>query len=105
MKITEPTTMLTDYVLAFISLLLAAKFLCRRQRRDKHAAWLWGVGFAIAGAAAVVGGTFHGFAPYFSDPTKWALWNTTVGLIGLSGGFMLSGSIVTNFRGSDGGAK
>lgn len=97
--------MLTDYVLALISLLFAIKFLGHGHWRDKHAAWLWGLGFAIAGAAAVVGGTFHGFASYFSDPTKWALWNTTVGLIGLSGGFMLSGSMIANFQGSDNGAK
>ena len=35
---------------------------------------LWSVGFLTAAAAAAAGGTFHGFAYYFSAPMHRSLW-------------------------------
>jgi hypothetical protein len=77
--ITEPVTMATDYVLALAALGCAVSL--RRSRRSVVSIVLWRLGFLFTAAAAAVGGTYHGFAPYFSASVHETLWRVTVALI------------------------
>ena len=90
MSITQPATMITDYVLAAAGIVFGALLL---QSRGLKATLLWSIGFLTAGAAAAIGGTYHGFTLYFSEPLRRTLWNSTAGLIGASAGFMISAGI------------
>src|SRR5262249_30843096 len=90
MSITQPATMITDYVLA------AAGFLCGAlllKARPSKAQQMWSIGLLTAGAAAALGGTYHGFTLYFDEPFRRTLWNSTAASIGASAAFMISGAI------------
>src|SRR2546425_5922693 len=91
MQITEPVTMLTDYALAAASLAFALLLSRMIGPRNRVSAWLWSAGFITSAFAALVGGTYHGFALYFDEWTLRTLWNVTVYLMGASGGLMVAG--------------
>ena len=74
----EPVTMITDYVLAAICLVLGSKL-----RRDAR---FWALAFLALGAAALLGGTWHGFRQ--SD----ALWKATTLSVGVASFGMVAGS-------------
>src|SRR5262245_19368853 len=82
LTITEPATMITDYFLAMASLVFGVLLLRLRTRRREMSLLLWGIGFLASALAAIFGGTYHGFALYFSDPRHRATWNLTMLLIG-----------------------
>jgi hypothetical protein len=90
--ISEPVTMLTDYLLATGSMVFGISLL-RNSTRSSRIALLWPLGFFCGAAAAIVGGTFHGFATMQSAGTHTALWNITLVLIGISAGFMISAAL------------
>ncbi len=80
MTITEPATLITDYILAIVAVVLAV-LVSRRRRPRRLSTYLWIAGFLLTGGAAATGGTWHGFALYFSEPTHRLIWNVTVALI------------------------
>ena len=98
--ISEPVTLLTDYILAIVVLIFGISLFRTRNGTSGKATLLWSVGFLTAAAAAAAGGTFHGFAYYFSAPMHRSLWRVTVGLIAASACFatvaVLIQSEVTN---------
>lgn len=69
----EPIAALTDYAIAFECLLLAG-WLLRLGRPGR----LWAIAFGTVATAAVLGGTYHGFAEAMSQQTLWTLWQGTV---------------------------
>lgn len=90
MKISEPVTTLTDYILAaeliFLGLLLLLKDGSDVRR-------LYGAGFLAAAIAAAAGGTYHGFIHNLSSATSAALWKLTIFSVGVSALLMLSAAI------------
>lgn len=93
MKITEPTTMATDYVLAALALVFAVRtWRVARQSRQKSIKF-WAMTFAAMALAAIVAGTFHGFAHYLDEGARTALWKTTVYLTGLMSFSMVAATI------------
>jgi hypothetical protein len=84
--------MLTDYLLAAGSLVFGISLL-RNSTGSSRTALLWPIGFFCGAAAALIGGTFHGFASMQSAGTHAALWNVTLLLIGVSAGFMISAAL------------
>ncbi len=84
MRIREPTTTLTDYVLA-VECLVFAGLLLRGERAD----WgtevlLWAAGFGASAVAAAVGGSAHGWVDYVTLRVQRALWLVSMGAIGLA---------------------
>jgi hypothetical protein len=90
MTITEPTALITDYVLAVVSTVFAISLLRARTHRGTL---LWGVGFLVLAGAGLTGGSFHGFQLMMSNSAHRGLWNVTMVLIGASAGFMISGAL------------
>jgi hypothetical protein len=86
MTIAEPSTLLTDYLLA----LTCAWFAWRLLARPPGTRLLWGLGFACLAVASAVGGTFHGFRPVMGPGTAAWFWNVTLVGIGAGAGFILS---------------
>ncbi|MFQ5606248.1 MAG: hypothetical protein ACE5HS_23520 [bacterium] len=99
MQITEPSTMLTDYVLAIFAIILAARLWKRRQLNVQISVQFWSAAFAATALAALVGGTSHGFVLYLNEAAKVFIWKTTVQVIGLASFFMLAGTIVASTAG------
>lgn len=88
--------MLTDYVLAVLTLYFAVRLLKVGQSEQQNSVRLWGGAFITTAIAAVAGGTSHGFALYLGEVAKVAIWKTTVYAIGLASFFMLSGTIISS---------
>jgi hypothetical protein len=89
-SISEPTTLITDYVLAIFSTVFGVVLLRSRIHRGSL---LWSIGFLSLAAAGLTGGSFHGFRLIMSESAHRSLWNITCLLIGASAGFMISGAM------------
>src|SRR5689334_10330130 len=89
--ITELTTMMTDYVLGGAALVFALSL--RSRASSSVTIPLWITGFATAAGAAIIGGTFHGFASYQSASLHRSLWDVTMLLIGATAAFMISAAL------------
>ena len=93
MHISEPVTMLTDYLLAVLSLYWA--FLLNRQgkRTQQLCIRFWAMALGMLALAAALGGTSHGFKFYFNETQNTLIWKMTVYATGLASFFMLLGAI------------
>ena len=100
MQITEPMTLLTDYILAVGSLFCAVRLKATTQTQGQPCRKLWGLAF-LSAAAALLGGTYHGFSFYLGKFLHPALWNSTVYFIGLASGLMISGTLTTSLNRQD----
>ncbi len=92
LTISEPMTTATDYLVTVVGVWLGTRLL-RSGSAFGSSAQLWGVGLLMAGLAAFLGGTSHGFAAYLGDSAGFLTWKATVYSIGLSAYFALAGTI------------
>lgn len=83
--ISEPMTLLTDYLLAGIS--GYAGWILFRKNENQRSQKVWAMAFFFLMLGAFAGGSYHGF---FESP---ALWKITLLTIGFSNFFMLAGSL------------
>lgn len=88
----EPTTAITDFLLALLALYFARRL---RQMPDGHqqARRAWGAGFVATALAALAGGLFHGFGPDLPQFPRTLLWKLTMIGTGLTSFFMLLGTV------------
>ncbi len=101
MQITEPMTLITDYILAVGSLIFALRLKTTTQNQGQTCRKLWGLAFLFAAAAALLGGTHHGFSFYLGEFLNPALWNSTFYFIGLASGLMISGTLTAALNRQD----
>jgi hypothetical protein len=94
MTITEPTTMLTDYLLTALCVGLA----WRLARASPGASLrLWRGAFSVTAFAALAGGTAHGFRVPLGE--LWdAVWSLTVWAIGLGSLLLVAASVRSLLR-------
>ena len=98
MQLSEPMTMITDYLLGGWTFYLAFKLIRKGMRVSQRSIILWGLSFVATGIAALIGGTSHGFALYFGTMTKAVIWTATLISIGFASLFLLSAAIITTFK-------
>ena len=101
MRIREPTTMLTDYLLAGLGVWFGWRLLGSGRRAGEISRALWGASFLAMALAAAAGGTAHGFADLFgpAEQSNW-LWKVTTFSVGLASAAMLSAAIVARLAGA-----
>ena len=85
MSISEPSTLLTDYVLAAVALAFAGAWPPRRARATARRARWWAAAFALGAVAALAGGIVHGFVAWLPPWWRAALWTTTLMSTALAG--------------------
>ena len=78
MRITEPMTMLTDYVLGALALVLALRLYAAASASGQLTIRLWAFGFVMTAVAAFVGGTYHGFIQMIPPGASRVLWKITL---------------------------
>ena len=83
---TEPTTTITDYLLAAECIFFGALLLRNNP--------LWAISFFVLAVAAAAGGTYHGFIGSMSAPAAQAVWKVTLYSIGLATLLMLSATLL-----------
>ncbi|MCH7819810.1 MAG: hypothetical protein IIB40_09670 [Candidatus Marinimicrobia bacterium] len=98
MQISEPMTMLTDYLLGVWTLYLAFKLIREGIGISQRSILLWGLSFFATGIAAIIGGTSHGFALYFGTVTREVIWTATLYSIGFTSLFLLSAVIIATIK-------
>jgi hypothetical protein len=81
--ITEPMTMVTDYILAVFVLTWGYRLWRDAVDRGVRSERWWAVGFGAVGLAAIAGGTTHGFRLMLGPGGESALWWATMALIGV----------------------
>jgi hypothetical protein len=96
--IAEPMTMLTDYALAGVTGWLA--WLLFRSSESQRSRSLWALAFAALALGGALGGTWHGFAPRFSENAVLLVWKATIFSIGIASFGMLSGSAIATTAGN-----
>ncbi len=96
MSITEPTTMLTDYTLALFTLVLSGRLFQANAADRQVAVQLWNFALIATAAAALRGGTSHGFALLLTPFMQAAIWKATIYAVGFASFFMLTGTLVAN---------
>nr|RNJ70630.1 MAG: hypothetical protein EDM05_01185 [Leptolyngbya sp. IPPAS B-1204] len=93
MTITEPTTMLTDYVLAGIAFILAG-FLARvGWRSQQRSVCFWAAAFLFVAIAAALGGSCHGLVVELGASLSMVLWQLMLYAVSLASLFMLVGTV------------
>jgi hypothetical protein len=98
--ITEPVTVLTDYILAVETLIFG--ILLKRQADDDHQIPIkfWAIAFFVIALAAITGGTCHGFAKQLAGSVYNFLWKITLYSVGASTLFMLSAAAHATLTGT-----
>jgi hypothetical protein len=100
MHITEPMTLITDYLLAGLVFFFGLRLLaCWRRIRQQSVYW-WAVGFHASAAAALAGGTYHGFLQHLMGLPAFLIWKFTVFAVGLAALFLFSGVVIATLSGT-----
>lgn len=96
--VSEPSTTLTDYLLAVVAAVLAARLLAAAG--DAPAAVLIALAFAAVGASALAGGTAHGFTRQLGERRWRALWRTMLACAAITSALLLAGIAVAMLDGA-----
>ena len=99
MTISEPMTMLTDYLVTLLAASLGIHLVIEGRARSAQAEVLWGWAFMATALGALVGGTSHGFARQLGDEGWQVLWKITVYAIGAASFLLLAGALVASISG------
>jgi hypothetical protein len=87
----EPATLLTDYMLGTLSLVLATR-LSHSASPAPTARRVWAASFVALAVAAFVGGTWHGLGPGAWPALRHALWSVAYTAIGVTDLLLLVGA-------------
>ncbi len=82
MNITEPMTLVTDYLMAGQCVFFALSLLAKSRRAGRGSVGLWVTASLVAALAAFAGGTSHGFRLYLGEANWSVVWTITVWSIG-----------------------
>jgi hypothetical protein len=93
MSFSEPTTMVTDYVLVVLCGFFAWRLWKVGKGTAQASVCSWAAGFVCFGLASLVGGTVHGFSTLLSETALQSLWKVTIFALGLASFFLLTGTL------------
>ena len=99
MSLSEPATLLTDYLLAVLAAGLGIR-LARAVPAGATGRRLWAAGFLAGAVAALAGGTVHGFRGWLPPAVRAGLWVTYLFGVGLADGLLLFGIVMATLRGA-----
>lgn len=94
MAITEPMTVATDYLLAAVAIFLGWSLWALGRRVRQSSTESWGKAMLATAAAAIAGGTWHGFNQAMHPAASAIVWKTALLAIGVASFFMLAAAIM-----------
>ena len=99
MSLTEPTTMITDYLVAGLSIYFWWRlWLDSGERRGRSERW-WSWAFLATAVGALAGGTSHGLTVYLGETGWLVLWKVTVYALAVASLCLLVAALLNTFRG------
>lgn len=97
--ISEPTTLLTDWLLAAFAFWLGARLAAESSRSRSWTQTLWAVAFATGAAAALCGGAVHGLRGALGTFATAFLWQCALLGSAIAGMLLVAGAAVAALRG------
>jgi hypothetical protein len=94
MTVTEPATLVTDYLLAVFTAVLAVRLFGAARRRGSGAEWWWAVAFTATAVAGIGGGTVHGFQAMLPPLLTSVLWIITLESLVIAAFAVIRGTLV-----------
>ena len=94
MRITEPMTMITDYLMGALAFALAVRLLGDPSAGQHASGRLWAAAFVMTAVAAFVGGTYHGFIQWMPGVAGRAMWKATLAATGVGSACLLAAAVV-----------
>lgn len=101
MTISEPTTLVTDYLLGTLSELCAILLIKRNGALRQRSIQWWAFALFAAAVGSYVGGTYHGFRHALEPAVAAALWKVTTISMGVASFCLLASAITSAFAGQD----
>lgn len=92
MGLSEPTTAITDLILALLALGFSLQLFPLARRLRQESIRNWGFAFGALSVGALCGAVSHGFAPNLSEGAYAAIWRITLYSIGVASYFMVAGT-------------
>jgi hypothetical protein len=93
-RITEPMTMITDYLMGALAFVLALRLLGDPSAGQHASGRLWAAAFVMTAVAAFVGGTYHGFIQWMPGVAGRAMWKATLVATGVGSACLLAAAVV-----------
>jgi hypothetical protein len=98
-RITEPMTMVTDYLMGTLAFVLAMRLLGDAASGQPRSGRLWAAAFVMTAVAAFVGGTYHGFIQWMPGLAGRALWKATLVATGIGSACLLAAAVTAAVAG------
>ncbi len=95
-NIQEPTTMITDYILFLLGIVLSVPLIIRGIEKNIPADIFWAIGLIAIAISALLGGTAHGFRKMLSEKKHHLIWVLTLIVIGIASAAIVIG--ITDLR-------
>ena len=99
MAISEPSTLITDFLLGGLAGVLAWGLFQENVKRRWKAIHFWAAALAATAVASFTGGTYHGFGPAMAASSAAALWKVTTLAMGVASFFLAASSVCAAFMG------
>ena len=99
MRITEPMTMITDYLMGALAFVLAMRLVGDSTAGRQFSGRLWAAALVMTAVAAFVGGTYHGFIQWMPGLAGRAMWKATLLATGLGSACLLAAAVVAAVAG------
>ncbi len=101
MTISEPTTLITDYMLGTLAELCAVLLIKRNTALRQRSIQWWAFALFAAAVGSYVGGTYHGFRHALEPAVAAVLWKVTTISMGVASFCLLTAAIAAAFTGQD----
>jgi hypothetical protein len=98
-RITEPMTMITDYVMGALAFVLAMRLAGDAAAGRHLSGRLWAAALVMTAAAAFLGGTYHGFIQWMPGAAGRAMWKATLLATGVGSACLLAAAVVAAVAG------
>jgi hypothetical protein len=94
--ISEPSTLITDYLLGMLTGFLSWRLFEQNRGQGELPVRLWALALAVTSAGSIAGGSYHGFQLAMAPETAAALWTVTTLLVGIASFLLLSAAILAS---------
>ena len=101
MTISEPTTLITDYILGTVSEFCGVFLLKQNMSLRQASIRWWALALIAAAIGSYVGGTYHGFQHALNPQVAAVLWKITTISMGVASFLLLTAAITSAFAGED----
>ena len=100
MRITEPMTMMTDYVMGALAFVLAMRLVGDATAGRQLSGRLWAAALVMTAVAAFLGGTYHGFIQWMPGAYGRAMWKATLLATGIGSACLLAAAVTAATAGA-----